>query len=115
MGSTTTLVMMRTRVVTAAAADSATMMSGFGKLTRSPAARVEKGPASIRRAHSRRSGRSSPGAITGRFMPTSMGAPGHVYDGPGPRSTLDAGQIVEVVVEDVDVVVDSSVVEVDDE
>jgi hypothetical protein len=37
------VVMMRTRVVTVAAAASATMMSGFGKLTRSPAARVEKG------------------------------------------------------------------------
>jgi hypothetical protein len=55
--------------VTAAAAETVTMISGFGKVMRSPTARLEYGPASIRRDHSRIVSRSRPGTITGRFIP----------------------------------------------
>ena len=55
--------------VHAAAADSVTVISGFGKLMRSPTARLENGPSSIPRHQACRSSRSSPGAITGRFSP----------------------------------------------
>jgi hypothetical protein len=72
IGSTTTVGTRRTRDVTAAAAAKVTMISGFGNVMRSPAARLENGPASMRRAHSRISPRSRPGTITGRFMPMSI-------------------------------------------
>ncbi len=73
IGSTTTVSARRTRSVTAAAAAIVTMISGFGKVIRSPTARLVYGPASMRRAHSRMVARSSPGTITGKFIPSFIG------------------------------------------
>ena len=53
MGSTSTEKVMRTRSVMAAAVARVTRISGLGKVMRSPAARLEKGPASMRRDHSK--------------------------------------------------------------
>ena len=71
-GGTATFIRTRTRSVRLAAAASSVMPSRLWNAIRSPAETLENGPASMRPHHSTTRSRSSPVAICGSAIPTSM-------------------------------------------
>ena len=69
------VVINRTLWVTAAAAAKATSGSQLGYTTRSIMPKLEKGPESALRAHSRTESRETPGMLAGRPMPIFINYP----------------------------------------